>query len=96
VPATQPAAFEAQLRADGFTEIETKIYQPAPANGQHGHHFDIRGLVLEGAFIVGRATGPETSMVTYRPGDVFYVANGDLHHEQIGPDGARVLLGRRY
>jgi hypothetical protein len=24
------------------------------------------------------------------------VANGDLHQEQIGPEGARVLVGRRY
>jgi hypothetical protein len=96
MPAITPAAFEAQLRADGFIEIETKTYQPAPANGQHGHHFDVRGLVLEGAFSVGHQAGTATNTITYRPGDVFFVANGDLHDEQIGSDGARVLLGRRY
>jgi quercetin dioxygenase-like cupin family protein len=89
------AAFEAELRADGFVEIETKTYQPAPANGQHGHHFDIRGLVVDGVFTVRHSTGPARD-IDYRPGDVFFVANGDLHHEEIGPAGARVLLGRRY
>jgi hypothetical protein len=88
------AAFDAELRADGYTEIEIKTYPPAPANGQHGHHFNVRGLVLDGVFTVGHTTGP--AAVDYRPGEVFMVANGDLHHEQIGPEGARVLVGRRY
>jgi quercetin dioxygenase-like cupin family protein len=90
--AIDPAAFEAQLRADGYTEVETKTYQPAPANGQHGYHFAVRGLVLDGKFLVTH----ETRVVTYGPGDVFTVANGALHCEEIGPHGARVLLGRKY
>jgi quercetin dioxygenase-like cupin family protein len=84
--------FETRLRADGYTEIETKTYAQQAANGEHGHHFDVHGLVLDGAFIVienGKAT-------TYRPGDVFAVPNGRLHCEEIGPDCARVLIGRRF
>ncbi len=84
--------FETELRATGYTEIETKRYEPKPANGEHAHHFDVRGLVLEGAFIVIADGKP----VTYRVGDTFAVANGRMHCEEIGPDGARVLIGRRF
>ena len=85
-------AFEAQLKADGYTEIETKVFGPRPANGEHGHHFDVRGLVLDGTFIVTKNAVP----ASYWPGDVFVVPNGELHCEEIGPDGARVLIGRRF
>jgi quercetin dioxygenase-like cupin family protein len=84
--------FENQLRADGYTEIEIKRFEPRPANGEHGHHFDVRGLVLDGAFIVIE----DDKAVTYRPGDTFAVPNGRLHCEEIGPEGARVLIGRKF
>lgn len=85
-------AFEASLKADGYTEIETKTYAPTRANGEHGHHFSVRGLVLDGAFTVIR--GPDVA--TYRSGEVFAVPEGCLHCEEIGPVGARVLVGRKY
>jgi quercetin dioxygenase-like cupin family protein len=91
-PTMDQQTFETQLRADGYTEIEIKSYEPKPANGEHGHHFDVRGLVLDGAFIVIADNQP----VTYRPGDIFTVPNGRLHCEEIGPEGARVLIGRRF
>ena len=84
--------FEAKLKADGYTEIETKTLEPRPANGEHGHHFSVRGLVLDGAFIVIRDQKP----ITYRTGEVFAVPEGCLHCEEIGPEGARVLIGRKY
>ena len=87
-----PAEFESNLKADGYNEIETKQYDPRPANGEHGHHFSVRGLVLEGTFIVTKDTKP----VTYRPGDVFTVPEGEMHCEEVGADGARVLVGRKY
>ena len=86
------SAFEAKLKTDGYTEIEIKTYDPRPANGEHGHHFSVRGLVLEGAFIVIR----DQKSVTYRTGEVFAVLEGCLHCEEIGPEGARVLVGRKY
>ena len=85
-------AFEASLKVDGYTEIEIKAYNPTPANGEHGHHFSVRGLVLDGAFTVIRGR----NAVTYRTGEVFAVAEGCLHCEKIGPVGARVLVGRKY
>ena len=84
--------FEAQLRTEGYTEIETKTIEARPANGEHGHHFAVRGLVLDGAFIVHMDGHP----TTYRPGDIFAVAQAHPHCEETGPDGARVLFGRKY
>ena len=88
----QPADFEARLKADGYTEIETKRYEPRPANGEHGHHFSVRGLILDGAFIVTKE-GVER---TYRPGDIFEVDAGRLHFEAVGDNGVELLVGRKY
>ena len=44
--------FETALTADGYTEIETKRLPPRPVNGEHGHHYAVRGLVLDGVFTV--------------------------------------------
>ena len=85
-------AFETQLNADGYTEIETKDYQAKPENNTHAHDCSVRGLVLEGAFIV-RLNGTQ---MTFGPGDVFDVAEGIEHTEQIGADGARILIGKKY
>lgn len=84
--------FEAKLRADGFTEIETQTLEARPAKGEHGHPFAIRGLVLAGTFIVTQ----DNQETIYKPGQVFAVAQGHPHDESIGPDGARVLVGRKF
>jgi hypothetical protein len=52
----------------------------------------VRGLVLNGVFTVIQNEKP----VHYRPGDIFFVANGDLHCEEIGAAGAEICVGKRY
>ena len=84
--------FDAQLRADGYTEIETKAVSPKPANDAHGHAFAVRGLVLAGAFTVIQ----DGTSTTYRPGEVFMVAPGREHSEEVGTEGAQILVGRKY
>ncbi|MEA2888114.1 MAG: hypothetical protein QOD11_2474 [Bradyrhizobium sp.] len=84
--------FEAKLKADGYTEIETQDLRPRPGKGGHGHPFAIRGLVLAGAFTVIQ----DDQRVTYGPGEIFAVAEGHAHDEEVGPDGACVLVGRKY
>jgi hypothetical protein len=84
--------FESALQSDGFTEIETKTLLPRPANGEHGHHYDVRGLVLNGVFTVIQKEKP----VHFRPGEIFFVANGDLHCEEIGEAGAEICVGKKY
>lgn len=50
--------FEAQLKADGFQEIEHQKLDPRPGKGRHRHHFEIRGLVLSGRSPSGKRTNP--------------------------------------
>jgi transcriptional regulator len=88
----QQDAFEAGLRSDGYVEIETKALDPRPQNEGHAHDYDIRGLVLDGIFIVKQDDQP----VTYRAGEVFAVSAGRRHTEEIGPQGVRILVGRKY
>ncbi len=87
-----PVAFETQLRSDGFVEIERKRLEPRPANGEHGHHYTARGLIVGGAFTI-TCQGIEK---TYRAGEIFEVAMGDLHCEAVGPEGAELIVGRKY
>ena len=84
--------FAADLRAEGYSEILTQQLEPRPASGEHGHGYAIKGLVLDGLFtVIQRGERHPCG-----PGQMFFVAEGDPHDEEIGPDGARVLIGRRY
>jgi quercetin dioxygenase-like cupin family protein len=87
-----PDEFEARLKADGYQEIELQELNPRPGKGKHRHHFAVRGLVLSGTFLVTQNDGP----VIYGSGQIFAVEEGELHDESIGPDGARVLVGRKF
>lgn len=84
--------FEARLREDGYTEIEAKSLQPRPANDQHGHPFAVRGLVLAGTFTVSQ----QNISKTYCAGEIFSVAAGHEHSEEVGSDGAEIIAGRKY
>ena len=85
-------AFEAELSKNGFVQIETKAIEPRPANEAHAHDYIVRGLVLDGIFIVAENGKPKT----YYAGDIFQVAQGTPHTEEIGAGGAKVLVGRKY
>ena len=50
--------FEAQLRTDGYQEIELQEMAPRPGKGRHRHLFAIRGLVLSGNFLVTQQGDP--------------------------------------
>jgi quercetin dioxygenase-like cupin family protein len=84
--------FEAQLKADGYQEIEWQELPPRPGKGRHRHHFAIRGLVLSGTFLVTQ----DRDAVSYGAGQIFAVAHGELHDESIGAEGARILVGRKF
>jgi quercetin dioxygenase-like cupin family protein len=84
--------FETQLKEDGYVEIEAKSLKPRPANEEHGHPYAVRGLVLSGAFTVTQ----QCLSKTYHSGEIFSVAAGQHHSEEIGSDGAEVVVGRKY
>ena len=85
------AGFENALRKDGFAEIETKSLPAGLHNDDHDHCFDVRELVLEGriTLTVDGATR------TYGEGEVFTMAAGRSHAEDVGAQGVRYLVGRR-
>ena len=84
--------FDVQLRTEGYTQIELKVLAPRPANEGHGHPYAVRGLVLAGAFTIIEGSKP----TTYGPGEVFTVAAGCVHSEEVGTEGAEILVGRKY
>ncbi|MEI7444270.1 MAG: cupin domain-containing protein [Burkholderiales bacterium] len=86
------AAFEAQLRADGYDEILTKTLEPNVEIPLHTHPYDVRALVLDGEATIDCGQGPRT----YRPGDVLVVERDLPHSEVYGPAGYTFLLGRRH
>lgn len=85
--------FAATLEREGFVEIETKTLDPRPANHGHVHDCIVRGMVLAGEFIV--ACGEETPRA-YHTGEIFEVAAGTPHTEEIGQEGATIVVGRKY
>ncbi len=84
-------AFEAALKRDGYSEIETKGYAPNHRAAEHAHEFDVRALVLEGEITLGSNDGAQT----YRPGEAFTMPAERPHTEAIGPGGVRFLFDRR-
>jgi quercetin dioxygenase-like cupin family protein len=86
------AAFETELREQGFAEVVDRRMDANIFNSEHAHDFDARLLVLEGAMTIA-AEGSER---TYHAGDSFKMTAGCRHSERSGPEGARYLAGRRY
>lgn len=83
--------FENSLRAAGYREIETKQLPADTHNAEHDHSFDVRALVLDGDItltVAGEAR-------TYREGEIFTMAAGCRHVEDIGAEGVRYRVGRR-
>lgn len=85
-------AFEAGLKSSGYSEIEVKAIDARPANNLHAQDYDVRGLVLDGIFVVREDDRPTMC----RAGEIFAVAAGRKHSEEVGAGGARVIVGRKY
>lgn len=84
------AEFQAALRRDGFSVVNTSI-KPNLVTANHCHDFDARALVLGGEITITRDNTP----VTFRAGQCFDVPTGCMHAEQVGPEGVALLSGRR-
>lgn len=85
------ASLETALRSDGFENIGTKQLPAAGRNTEHAHPFDVRALVVDGQISLSVAG----EVRTYRQGDVFTMAAGCGHVEEVGAEGVRYLIGRR-
>ena len=86
------ATFEAQLRQDGYLDIEVKSVEAGKFVPVHHHDFDVRALVLEGSADIA-CNGVSRVL---QPGDVLVVDAGTPHTEHYGPQGYTALIGRRH
>ena len=82
--------FEADLRADGFTVVNSS-QKPNQVTPNHCHDFDARVYVLGGEITITRDNTP----VTFRAGECCEVPAGCMHAEHVGPEGVAILSGRR-
>jgi quercetin dioxygenase-like cupin family protein len=84
------AAFEADLRRDGYRVVNTSV-KPNLVAPNHCHDFDAKALVLGGEITITRDNTP----VTFRAGQCFEVPTGGMHAEHVGREGVALLSGRR-
>ncbi len=92
LPHAELVDFEAQLKAEGFVELQTREINAGTHNPAHAHDFEVKALMLDGELRID-CDGKSTS---YTTGDVFTMAAGRQHAEQFGASGARYLTGRKY
>lgn len=85
------ARFEADLVSDGYDRIETRSLPAGTCTSEHDHPFAVRALVVEGEITITIGGAART----YAAGDVFAVAGGCRHAEQIGAAGVTYVVGRR-
>ena len=82
--------FKQDLDREGFAQVEV-CWEPGRTTPEHAHSFDVRGLVLDGEITL--MTSGHSDL--YRAGEAFVMPAGCPHAEFIGPDGVRILVGRR-
>ena len=83
--------FTSSLERDGYQNIETRERTPNDRTPDHSHPYDVRALVL-----AGEITLTWNGMTrSFTAGEVFTMDGDCKHTEVIGPEGLRVLVGRR-
>ena len=85
------AEFEANLAQEGYTEVVKRGMEADKIVDEHDHPFDARIMVLNGEITL---TVDGTAQV-YREGDTCSMAAGCRHEEAVGPEGVKLLVGRR-
>jgi quercetin dioxygenase-like cupin family protein len=84
--------FTRSLTHENFNEALEKSLSSGVHNALHAHEFDVRALVTQGAISL-TVNGVTTR---YAEGDVFAMAAGCAHVEDVGAEGVTYLVGRRY
>ena len=83
--------FKQQLQEQGYGEAQLVEYQPNMDSDMHTHDFSAYALVLGGEFILVTEEGA----VSHQPGEACKLAAGTRHAERTGPDGAKILIGKK-
>jgi quercetin dioxygenase-like cupin family protein len=82
--------FEADLRREGY-EVFYGGMRADQVNPDHTHDWDARVMVIGGAITLTRGGKAEI----FRTGDSCAVPAGEVHAEQVGPQGVAYIAGRR-
>jgi quercetin dioxygenase-like cupin family protein len=82
--------FEAALRHEGY-EVVYGGMKAREVNVDHAHDWDARVMVIGGELTLTRDGKAET----FHAGDSCTVRAGEVHAEQVGPQGVAYIAGRR-
>ena len=84
------ATFRAELEAEGYAVGEV-TWEAGLVNDTHTHDFSAKVMCVEGSISLTTPAGEKLC----QPGDWVEVAAGVEHREAVGPDGVRLLVGRK-
>jgi quercetin dioxygenase-like cupin family protein len=82
--------FEADLRREGYQVFYGGV-RAGEVNVDHTHEWDARVMVIGGEITVTRGGKAQT----FHAGDSCAVAAGEVHAENVGPQGVAYIAGRR-
>ncbi len=85
------AQFRQQLQEQGYGEAQPLEFEPNFVKDMHTHDFSAFAFVLSGEFTLVTEDGS----VTHQPGEACKLAAGTRHAERTGPDGAKILIGKK-
>lgn len=83
--------FESRAKAQGYSEVLERKWQPDQVVAEHSHPFDASAVMVQGEMwlMVGDATQHIGT------GGTFELARGTPHSERYGSDGAIYWVARR-
>lgn len=87
------AAFRQQMKSEGYEKIDVIEWDSTVSNELHSHEFAASAMVLSGELTVTTADGKATTCGAH---DTFALAANVPHAEQVGPEGVRFIVARKY
>ncbi len=84
------ADFRTEIEAQGYT-LNERTWEAGVVNDTHTHPFSAKLLCVDGSI---ELTTPDGTF-TCRSGDRIDVDAGVEHREVVGPQGVRLLVGRK-
>ncbi len=86
------ATFKQQLSESGYDDIAEKHGEAHARTSPHAHPFAVRGLVIEGEFILTQ----NGTAQPFLPGETFSLEANCEHSEASGAHGSVYLVGRKH
>lgn len=84
--------FRQQVASEGYTVGDIAVKPANDSNDFHAHDFAAKLLIIDGEITITTEDGKAT---TCRADDIFQLAAGIRHKEQVGADGVRILPSRK-